>query len=610
MSKFQEEVMLSVVRMLLMVLVFFVVSAVRAEDYSAVLKDKMQQMNAVPYDSHQGFRENIDFYTGRLILSQTDLALPGNGPDIVVERRLTAANLPGPIGAWEYDWRSINSMADWELVTPHLEVFVPFQSYANGLPPSGYRYERSTQWNVNAADQGARCTNFASIPNYRSTMPVVGVVESHHWWTGLKMELPGNETQEILLRAPENSTVPTMTINGTTRSFNLVTNRNWMVTCLPSLRNAGFGGEGFLVVDMTGTKYFFDWMAFKGINVIGTAFKSGSAWSSLPLWGTKVLLLATRVEDRFGNYVNYNYEGERLVSVTSSDGRRVEFQWTVKAWGPPDPVRGFTSGDFHHLAGFTAQPRTTAARTWSYDYQLAQHGTKARRDSRLRRMIQPDGSVWTYALDNIVSGCFYLMGSSSVMNHDCARTSPHTSSVTTPSGATTTYEFVSSVKKRYAQSMPAEQAVFDRVEIGTYRLTSKRLTGPGVSGTWTYTMTGDGTPYSYHMTLNPDGSQLTRKIDAIHRSTTEGQILQTQLFRRVGDANPVRSQSFEYASAEGQAYPARVGLNVQRWGGSNLEVYRPLRKSIITQDGVNFTRETLEFDHFARERVVRSTSSP
>jgi len=58
----------------------------------------------------------------------------------------------------------------------------------------------------------------------------------------------------------------------------------------------------------------------------------------------RVLLMASRVEDRHGNWVAYDYSGDKLVGIRGSDGRAISIAY---------------AGD--RIASATAN-----GRTWSY----------------------------------------------------------------------------------------------------------------------------------------------------------------------------------------------------------------------------------------------------
>lgn len=72
----------------------------------------------------------------------------------------------------------------------------------------------------------------------------------------------------------------------------------------------------------------------------------------------------TRIEDRFGNFVNFHYSGDQLTSISSSDGRLITIQ--------------------SNTAGYIA---TANGHQWQYHIQ----------NGHLADVTNPDGSKWTYS---------------------------------------------------------------------------------------------------------------------------------------------------------------------------------------------------------------------
>lgn len=104
---------------------------------------------------------------------------------------------------------------------------------------------------------------------------------------------------------------------------------NMVLYCLNQLKNAV--GEGFVALDGAGRKYFFDWMATQeAAGLIAYDVKDGYLISDVALPREEVFIFATRVEDRFGNYIEYEYDSVnpfRLKSITSSEGGTISVQY-------------------------------------------------------------------------------------------------------------------------------------------------------------------------------------------------------------------------------------------------------------------------------------------
>lgn len=101
-----------------------------------------------------------------------------------------------------------------------------------------------------------------------------------------------------------------------------------------------------------GITYRFDWMATRGLGTLG------SGEGTTPQDRVRVYLLATRVEDRYGNRVEYTYDGN----------------------GYPLFIRGYATGSSviereivltYTGSGLDYRLETATAhgRTWNYEYQ-------------------------------------------------------------------------------------------------------------------------------------------------------------------------------------------------------------------------------------------------
>lgn len=90
-------------------------------------------------------------------------------------------------------------------------------------------------------------------------------------------------------------------------------------TCLAATRN-GYPGEAFVGHTPDGKKYFFDW----GVERPYATAKFNDGAANRMVARKRVYLLASRVEDRYGNWVTYSYNGYKLNAIESSDGRRID----------------------------------------------------------------------------------------------------------------------------------------------------------------------------------------------------------------------------------------------------------------------------------------------
>lgn len=133
----------------------------------------------------------------------------------------------------------------------------------------------------------------------------------------------------------------------------------------------------------------------------------------------RIFLLATRVEDRFGNYVNYNYSAGKLSSISASDGRLIAVQY-----------------------GANSITATTSGRSWVYTLQ----------NGHLLSVTNPDGSRWTYSPfgsnsayveqpSDILGLEYFSPESFCLQESDGGYSGEFSFLVTAPSGATATFGF-------------------------------------------------------------------------------------------------------------------------------------------------------------------------
>lgn len=572
----------------LLVLIGLLALPVHAAEFSEIQSESRsgQTLSAMPASE---FGDSIDYQNGSFGLVQNDISLPGTGPEIRIDRRFNYVfRAPSGATTQTLDWVSTGTSADWTLELPRLRVRVPLAQYAHGPIPSGAVLAPRGNWSVGGTNPLARCSNFANpagIPvsaNGKSWS-----IPGSEWWTGLSMVIPGQGTQTVLAKDPAATALPT----------HLVTNGNWMFTCLPTLKN-GEAGEGFLAISPSGTKYWFDWLTFTNYEWINTYSNGGS----LLLRSVEASMLVTRIEDANGNWVNYTYDNRYLTGITASDGREVTLAWTSYNWGSGSILNG--QGPFRFVNTITVQPQSVAPRVWQYNYALEAGGWYWRRDAHLRKVIRPDGSEWIFNLDALVKGV-YGVGSDGSLNRPVTKN--YDASITSPSGATANYSFSPGSHKR---AIPAGGFHDIRYEHQTgYFLAParKRVTGPGVDLTWTYAYVPghnrpdyETPPLWVNTTItNPDQTKTRYTVNNIYRDRLEGRIGKVEVLDAAGAI--VREELYDYADPPQGPYPAKVGSSLLAHAGvAGMETYIPLLKRTTIQQGDLYTYRVDSFDVFAR----------
>lgn len=576
------------------------------------------------------FGESVSLYTGALSFSQTDIHLPGIGPDITLTRKYEISGSPL---TKTFDM----PMADWDLAVPEITTLVPTKKL----------FEVGT-WRVNTPNATtARCSRITMVSQapYYYGLP---------WWHGYQLVTGDGHSQPLLKRTAENANAP----GGNVAAFPLVTPGNWVLGCLSATSN-GEEGEAFLGVAPDGTRYWFDYLAWgprvdtlveaiPWTNDPSTPIPRDAATSTESLsmtgvgttpesdpnvyWGVDNPhvyrrvghMFATRVEDRFGNWVTYRYSGEKLQEINASDGRRVLVAWRTDA-----PL----------VDRITIMPGTPSERVWIYDYV-------APTDPLNRALVsvrQPDNTSWSFAM-----GKASIVKTPSVDLEGLCGTRTFTQiaaddnvaavSITHPTGLHG--DFLLSLRAR-ARSWVPTSCTLASGSTGSYSetlppvylslaLTSKTFLGPGIAPrTWSYLYSNArGSTASECMADACQDWQWVEVTDPEQQTThyrfsTRWGFLEGKLLAKIdgvvqrGTDDPVGLQRETYAYADpGMAwtFPARWGDSIQDTAAysNNEPTERPgleIRRERLLQD-VRFQREVLSFDRYGQAETVRRASVP
>jgi hypothetical protein len=321
----------------------------------------------------------------------------------------------------------------------------------------------------------------------------------------------------------------------------------------------------------------------------------------------------TRVEDRFGNWLKYEYAGALLTRISSSDGRLLEVDRSQV------PVKVSTNSG-------------SARRTWTYA-----PGSPS-------KVTLPDGSAWTYNFSSFASANLGLesAGAGSCDINTSIGTGSVQGSATSPSGVTGTFEFT---LKRFGRSHVLRECIDPNgdgegfaaypVTWVAYALTKRSLSGPGLaSQSWTYAYSAPNASWSTCTTCvsevwsevtEPDGVR-QRSVFSNRFDETENQLLREETY---SSANAlVRSVRHDYATFPAFAatspypWPLTVGADLQviRVNRARTERWAPPLRNSIEQQGRTFTWEVPStcgsngmspcFDRFSRPIKVVKSSMP
>ena len=331
----------------------------------------------------------------------------------------------------------------------------------------------------------------------------------------------------------------------------------------------------------------------------------------------EALMYVTKVEDRFGNTLTYNWNGNDLVSIVASDGRELDF-----SYGLSTPL----------VSTITLKSAGGAhARTWTYSYNTSGAAPT------LTRLQLPDGSAWTYSLGSLQMAAF----DTSFQNGSCPGTGqldisgggPATGNITAPSGLNAAFTVQAMLHGRSyvpqtcigVPGQPANRgipAIPDQYY--QFSLTQEVLTGPGIPAeTWTYSYSPPNQSRSsdpcassnscpstvYTDVTDPDGYD-TRYTYSNRFDASEQELLSTTDYSGGSGSAALRSTVNTYANPTGGPWPTSYGLDLQsRNNHAQNEELSPLQKRVVSQDGTTFTTTVNSFDPFARATSETSSSS-
>ncbi len=535
--------------------------------------------------------ETVDYYTGQTDFVATDVSLPGNSVlPVAVGRRFHVMNeAGGPLQG---------AFGDWDLEIPHIEGIIATD--AGWTVPGGYPDER--------------CTDFGSPPpvtvtSATSSGTVSTAVPSSEYSSGFAIVVPGKGRHELLLRASDNPYSP----GGV--SYPVVTNDWWQAACVHRYgAPVGTPDEAFQITSPDGVTYSF-------IQYMVRSYPSYQRPANTTQTGVMAVvprqqawLLPTQVTDRFGNKVLYDYQttsaGQLILNtITAQDNYNADTRKITLTW----------STDFANKVVTSINDQLN---TWHYVYT----------NSQLTNVTLPDSSYWTITFANLNKASWnYTNATCSTLPSPTYPTGSSISNGTVsgtiagPTGASGVFTFTVTRHGRNSAPTTCLQNTaglqFARVEPSVYdvlSLTKKVLTGPNVSAmTWT-------TAYGGCSATACNATKTTKITDARGYDTnytfgalystnantdTEGQ-LQTVQSGGISGLNYLRTDSYLYFPATGQAYPSVAGTPAQTRGDvSALTTLRPVSKRTTTQDGATYTQSVSSSDQYGFPSSITRTGT-
>ena len=281
--------------------------------------------------------DRIDNNLGALSFYHTDITIPGNSSLEVAIHRTYKGGL--------FTNKESLELGDWSLDLPYVSSTVPKLYNGTFAGPWG---------------EGNGCMGTPGDVVHDATTGTN--LTASEYWHGDIINVPGKTSEKLLWSNGKfeefkeaNESNPSSLIE-----FGRVTKSGWLVKCLP-VSEVGDAVQGFEAHATDGTVYRFDTLRRQRIS-------GAKAISRYTFY-----LLASKVTDRFGNTVNYDYVGDadnrHLTTIRSSDGRQIDISYV---------------DDSTVINTITANERT-----WTYSYSSL---------GALTTVTRPDDKAWTYNL--------------------------------------------------------------------------------------------------------------------------------------------------------------------------------------------------------------------
>nr|WP_244672519.1 RHS repeat protein [Xanthomonas sp. D-93] len=537
------------------------------EEYQKIIKSS-SVVNPLNDDA---FGQNLRLFDLTASFHALDVSLPGNNSIPVQIGR----EFPISFGADTY--RGLPGFADWNIDIPRI--------YGDFLQEKG--------WITKSSSPYARCSipskPDAALENLSGTLKDI--------WHGYYLHVSSENESELLVNnQPKSAQVS----DG--NSYPWVTAEKWEIGCLAGTDN-GYKGESFFALSPQGQKFYFNHAMVHSIAPV--VYQSQSPMGQAVL-RVRVNFLVSRIEDRFGGWVNYSYSGDRLVSINSSDGRKIIFNYDENG-----NVQFVRAGE----------------RTWTYIYETHKYPPNPDR-YRLKSVILPDGTSWRY---NITAGSLTplfevdLPKIRTCTKEPAQRYGDFDFQVVNPAGLTGDFHFSYERSHLTHAPLPPCQngkivdvphpwvpAYFDRFQL--YR---KKVSGPGLAEQkWVYSniepgidyyTTGSATdpcptcvPSKTTIVKEPDGSSTEYEFGYMY-GLNAGRLLGVKNFNSNGSL--ARSTINEYVSDDqtpNQPFPDQIGATLLELPNPLANINRPLKRVTIVEGDTYFVRDVMAFDNFAR----------
>ncbi|MCS4306761.1 RHS repeat-associated protein [Rheinheimera pacifica] len=425
-------------------------------------KARLINVDGLKIESFEGFGDEVDIATGDVSFSAIDISIPGNS-ELKVEFRRKMPTISTYLSAVSPN----HDLGEWRIDLPYVTTRVIYDE-------KDKRFRG--KWGSGNECRGRLQPGYDRRPD--------DYIELWDYWHGVYLNVPGETAEHIL-----DNTGHLVARNYAEK----ITKGGWLVRCEDNVT----GGESYVVTSPSGITYTFSQKKFEFYRTVSRALEDGGGWPDT----AKVFnayLLVSRVEDRFGNYVIYNYEGDKLGSIASNDGRIITIKYNENG-----KVKTVSSSE--------------QSFGYEYDYKFDIHGKVS--SSYLTKVVLPDQTYWSYDLKAIANA--YLVPLPYHMRYSCTNFTDESDSklisgnIKSPTGAESTLNF-------RPRRFMLEGSMHDGISYGEdlcqvqYSLTDRvvKYAGGQESSRWRY-------EYTQNKSMDANGSRLPPNItNRDHKWTT------------------------------------------------------------------------------------------
>ena len=532
------------------------------------------------------------------------MSLPGNGLTLSLARSF---RIEGRESVFARD--QALAFGDWALAVPRIVTLTANQQNVAG-------------WIVGEGESTQRCSQFDTPPTVAHPIGDSQRADwiPDTWWHGYHLIVPGHGSQDLLANVD----------SATKFSYPAVTKSHWRISCLSGTSN-GLPGEGFLAHAPDGTRYWFNQLSYRAATTLTRKLGSGplsaengrdpgnipNASNTDFLHRRLGIMRVTRIQDRFGNWLQYHYDAQdRLTSITASDGRSLAI--------------AYVSGS-QRVHTVTVQPADGAARVWVYTYAVGSAPALA----RLTAVTLPDGSSWHFDLAAFDTGASLAGGTIGSCKEvgvpgAVAAGTAWTGTLTHPSGLVGQFK-IKPVKhgrshvvreclnvSNGSEDSSGSYATYPKAWY-SFTLVEKQFSGAALpTRTWNYSYSNANDRWTdetcgtgpidgqrcpsqvWTEVTRPDGSRV-RSTFSNRYDYTEGQLLRVDVYAGATSSSPVHTTLNTWAQPTGQPWPAWAGDNPQeRINAPQTEQRSPLEERQIQENGNTWTWQALAFNSYAQ----------